>query len=501
MKNVKWLALLMSLVLLCGCLTACGDDVAKKDKSKSDKTTQSGKAEGDTAATVAEDFAKAFTIWDMASMIDLYAFDYEAALQEDALENYEDEDALFADLSEEYGTDILNWQDAYAAVLKENEEYFADYFGEGYTMTVKITDTETLDAAALSDVMDGLLEDYGDFIDEAKAKAVSKGKKVYLTITVSGDVKEDSEALIITVVTYDGEWKVADYDYDDTDTTDTDADADTDTDADAELPPIKQNELTSAYADKAYGFQLEGPQKGDTVAILHTNMGDVSIRLFPEAAPKTVENFVTLAQQGKYNGVTFHRVIEDFMIQGGDFENGDGTGGSSIYGDTFEDEFNAKLLNLRGSLAMANAGAGTNGSQFFINQGGPGGKTADELKTQYDYENQYSQMVSAYDQYVAYYGDSFTVYYPDVDSFIEANGGVSPDSRLVPDEVWELYAQYGGNIHLDGAWRATGGHTVFGQVYEGMDVVDAIAAVETDDSDKPVADVIIESVEILTYAG
>ena len=124
---------------------------------------------------------------------------------------------------------------------------------------------------------------------------------------------------------------------------------------------VERNQLTAGYADKAYGFQLEGPEEGDTVAIMHTNMGDISIRLFPEGAPKTVENFVTLAQQGKYNGVTFHRVIKDFMIQGGDFEKGDGTGGYSIWGEKFADEFNEKLMNLRGSLAMANAGPGTNG--------------------------------------------------------------------------------------------------------------------------------------------
>ena len=264
---------------------------------------------------------------------------------------------------------------------------------------------------------------------------------------------------------------------------------------------IPQNALTSAYADKAYGFQLEAPQTGDTVAIMHTNMGDISIRLFPEAAPKTVQNFTTLAKQGKYNGVTFHRVIKDFMIQGGDFEKGDGTGGSSIWGGKFEDEFNAKMLNLRGSISMANAGANTNGSQFFINQGGPSGKTAEKLKASFDYTTMYNQMVNQYGQYAQYYGESFTSYYPNVEAFINANGGISPDTRLVPDEVWDLYAEHGGNIHLDGAWRATGGHTVFGQVYDGMDVVDAIAKVETGTNDKPKADVIIESIEILTYTA
>lgn len=259
--------------------------------------------------------------------------------------------------------------------------------------------------------------------------------------------------------------------------------------------------LNNAYADKDYGFQLEAPEVGETVVIMHTNMGDISIRLFPEAAPKAVENFTTLAKQGKYNGVTFHRVIKDFMIQGGDFEKGDGTGGTSCWGTKFEDEFNGKLLNLRGSLAMANSGACTNGSQFFINQSGPSGKTAAQLKDAAVKSNEQvkSQAQSTYQQYLQYYGESFTKVYPTYESFLYDN--LYPVANLVPDEVWELYAQYGGNMHLDGAWRYSGGHTVFGQVYEGMDIVDAIAAVETGTNDKPVASVIIETIDVVTYAG
>ena len=265
----------------------------------------------------------------------------------------------------------------------------------------------------------------------------------------------------------------------------------------------ERNALTAGYADKAYGFQLEAPADGETVAIMHTNMGDISIRLFPEAAPKTVENFLTLARQGKYNGVTFHRVINDFMIQGGDFEKGDGTGGSSIWGGKFEDEFNEKLMNLRGSLAMANAGPGTNGSQFFINQANPSGTVESLKKT---YESREAQLKSQcsleyYNQLVAYYGTQITNMYPTYADFYKENyyGQVSPVMEFVPDEVWELYAQHGGNIYLDGAWRYQGGHTVFGQVYEGMDVVDAIAKVETGTNDKPQVDVIIESIDVVTY--
>jgi cyclophilin family peptidyl-prolyl cis-trans isomerase len=94
---------------------------------------------------------------------------------------------------------------------------------------------------------------------------------------------------------------------------------------------------------------------------LHTNHGPVAVELFDEDAPKTVENFLKLSRDGFYDGITFHRIIKDFMIQGGDPE-GTGTGGP---GYTFEDEFNQHKVE-RGALAMANAGPNTNGSQFFI---------------------------------------------------------------------------------------------------------------------------------------
>lgn len=255
------------------------------------------------------------------------------------------------------------------------------------------------------------------------------------------------------------------------------------------------NTVSTVYTDKEVGFQLDKPAAGDTVAVMHTSMGDICLRFFPEAAPKAVENFTTHAKNGYYNGLTFHRVMEDFMIQGGD-PKGDGTGGKSIWGAAFEDEFDQKLLNLRGSLVMANSGPNTNGSQFFINQAGPSG-TAAQLKQSYDYSSMANQLTLQYQQYAAYYGEYFTAQYPTVDDFVNTN--LSPDSRLVPDAVWELYAQHGGSIHLDGAWRHSGGHTVFGQVYDGMDVVDAIAKVDTDTKDKPTTAVTIKSIDITTY--
>lgn len=192
-------------------------------------------------------------------------------------------------------------------------------------------------------------------------------------------------------------------------------------------------------------IQLSAPQKGDTLAVMHTNMGDIKIKLFPEKAPKTVENFVTHSKNGYYNGLKFHRVINDFMIQGGD-PRGNGTGGESIWGGSFSDEFDPELHNLRGALSMANSGPDTNGSQFFIVQ-------AREVPA-----NMLEQMRD-----------------------LEDNG--------FPADITAAYEALGGTPWLD--FR----HTVFGQVTEGMDIVDAIAAVETV-NDVPRSDVIIESIEV-----
>lgn len=195
-------------------------------------------------------------------------------------------------------------------------------------------------------------------------------------------------------------------------------------------------------------IQLSAPQKGDTLAVMHTNMGDIKIKLFPEKAPKTVENFVTHSKNGYYNGLKFHRVINDFMIQGGD-PRGNGTGGESIWGGSFSDEFDPELHNLRGALSMANSGPDTNGSQFFIVQ-------AREVPA-----NMLEQMRD-----------------------LEDNG--------FPADITAAYEALGGTPWLD--FR----HTVFGQVTEGMDVVDAIAAVETV-NDVPRSDVIIESIEVTEF--
>ena len=192
--------------------------------------------------------------------------------------------------------------------------------------------------------------------------------------------------------------------------------------------------------------QIRPAAAGDTVATMKTTLGEIKILLFPDAAPKAVENFTTHAKNGYYNGIIFHRVIPDFMIQGGD-PDGSGRGGESIWGKSFEDEFSVDYHNIRGALSMANAGPCTNGSQFFIVQ-------AKEVD---------SSLISQMEQL---------------------------SDRGFPTECVEDYKALGGTPWLDFK------HTVFGQVIEGMDVVDAIASVKTGYGDKPIEDVVINGIDI-----
>lgn len=274
--------------------------------------------------------------------------------------------------------------------------------------------------------------------------------------------------------------------------------ATTETATEAPSYPAIDIETTTKKDAKVYkdtehkiGYQLDMPKEGEEVAIMHTSMGDISLRFFPEAAPKTVENFLTHAKEGYYDGITFHRVIDDFMIQGGD-PKGDGTGGESIYGDSFEDEFSDHLFNIRGSVSMANAGADTNGSQFFINQADKEAFAANGGWSMF--EQQWSFI---YPGLCQYYGtESYTGY-------VMQYGSFALDTDLVNDEVRKLYEEQGGNPTLDGAFNAVDkGHTVFAQVYDGMDIVDKIAAVEVDAAtNKPVKDVTIKSIEVKEYKG
>ncbi len=166
--------------------------------------------------------------------------------------------------------------------------------------------------------------------------------------------------------------------------------------------------------------QTAGPKAGEQIVVMETSMGTIKIQLFSQYAPKTVENFVGLIEKGYYDGIIFHRVIPDFMIQGGD-PTGTGRGGESLWGGKFEDEFSPNLTHLVGALSMANAGPNTNGSQFFIVQ--------------------------------------------------------NP----------------AGTDFLDGR------HTVFGQVFEGIDIVNAIANADRDAADKPLEDISMTKVTVGTF--
>lgn len=125
--------------------------------------------------------------------------------------------------------------------------------------------------------------------------------------------------------------------------------------------------LSVSFTASAKFNQEATPKKDDTVAIIHTNYGDIAMNFFKKYAPKGVENFQTLAKKGKYDNTIFHRVIDGFMIQGGDYTNFDGTGGDSCWGKDFQNECVDELSNIRGSVAYANRGPDTNSSQFFIN--------------------------------------------------------------------------------------------------------------------------------------
>ena len=181
--------------------------------------------------------------------------------------------------------------------------------------------------------------------------------------------------------------------------------------------------------------------------------GTVKIMLFKEQAPKAVENFITHAENGYYDGLTFHRIIENFMIQGGD-PTGTGAGGESIWGTAFEDEFSNDLRNFTGALSMANSGPDTNGSQFFI---------------------MYSQPMTGGEEEFDYYNETVRPMYGyEVIEYSEAQKA--------------KYIEVGGAIWLDNV------HTVFGQVYEGLDIVYQIMKDYNESGENPVIKTITISV-------
>lgn len=239
------------------------------------------------------------------------------------------------------------------------------------------------------------------------------------------------------------------------------------------------------------GFQLDTPEDDDTIAVLQTSMGDIAMRFFPEQAPKTVTNFLKLAENGSYNGTVFHRVIKDFIVQGGHCgTDTNQPNGVSSYGSEFEDEFCDKLFNIRGAVSMATTESDTNGSQFFINQ-----TSAEDFLNSGGFEKLEQNWQNAKTQLLNYKDSDL------MSAFIKENGDKCYNTDIVSDEVKKLYETYGGNPYLDGAYNAVDrGQTVFAQVIDGMDVVDKIASVEVDENNLPKTNVVIKSVKITTYA-
>ena len=239
---------------------------------------------------------------------------------------------------------------------------------------------------------------------------------------------EDVVMESVKVGTYNGEelrWHLSDYDY---------------------------QEPTLAPKENIDIANFTAPEDGEKIVTMTIkDHGDIKIKLFPEYADKGVENFLGLTEKGYYDGLIFHRIIKDFMIQGGDPE-GTGLGGESMWGGSFDGGTDPHLIHAAGAVAYANSGStSTDGSQFYIVTG--------EVYTDEDFEG------------LASYGYRFS------------------------DNEKNVYSTYGGDPWLDGSY------TVFGQVFDGLDIVFDLQNAETDENDKPLEDIIIESVQVAEYDG
>lgn len=224
---------------------------------------------------------------------------------------------------------------------------------------------------------------------------------------------------------------------------------DSDGGSDGSLPKTASAKPISKFNSAVLNFtELE---EGEEIVVMKIkDYGTVKIQLFPEIMPKEVENFKELIKTGYYDGLTFHRVMKNFMIQGGD-PNGNGTGGESYWGDKVPGTFSDRLCHFTGALAYARSSRDYNfGSQFYIVSDNPLTKTAVE-------------------QYAAAYKNTYS------------------------DEITDLYVEHGGSPHLDGDY------SVFGQVFSGISVVNKVAKVSVNASSKPVQDVYIESITLEKY--
>ena len=249
-------------------------------------------------------------------------------------------------------------------------------------------------------------------------------------------------------------------------------------------PEVKHDEQNKA------GFQLDMPQKGDTVAVIHTSEGDIRLRLFSDQAPKAVTNFINLAKSGSYSNTSFHRVFAGSFIQGGHCGKDEKSpNGVSSFGGQFEDEFCDSLLNLRGAVSMVNNAQDSNGSQFLINQ-----TTAETFAKKGGWST-YEKLWSDTKTQLVNYKDTNLL-----SAYVEENGNHFINTDIIPGNVRELYLKNGGNPDFDGVYNAADrGNTVFAQVYDGMTVVDKICSCQVDKENTPVDRISIKSVEITTY--
>ncbi len=222
-----------------------------------------------------------------------------------------------------------------------------------------------------------------------------------------------------------------------------------------------------ALSDKAQSiYQFAGPVKGDVCAeIVIRNYGSIYVKLFSKEAPKAVENFTTLAEQGAYNGIKISQIIDEYMFQAGDKE-GTGASGESIFGAGFRNEISDKLLPVRGALCMANEGEnGTNTNQFFFVQ-----TPAEVLRDlEEPLDNRYHMTLQDY--------------------FEEAYNTELTKAQL------SHFMTYGGAPWL------TGHHTVFGQIYEGYDVLDSVMKAKVTSKLKPNPSVYIDEIRVFSYEG
>ena len=209
--------------------------------------------------------------------------------------------------------------------------------------------------------------------------------------------------------------------------------------------------LSSCGKNNSSLEQMEAPKVGEEIAIIETDFGTMKLRLFPDIAPKAVENFKSLSKEGYFNGKTFYRVKKGELIMAVDEEEEDYS--SSIYGKAFEDEFNENYGHFKGTVSMANRGPDTNESTFFI----VNGSSVDE-------------------------------------GIIDAMRELGEDEGF-SSELIDTYENIGGYYEFDFK------HTVFGQVFEGLDIVEKLVNVELNYMDEPEEEIVIEKIEIVTFEG